>query len=70
MTREGIAKRSTNEARRDGPLGIGAPHGTVETGEPTRGTRGRDGGAELRNRWEETWPVLRNRMACQRNNNE
>jgi hypothetical protein len=32
------------------------------------GTRWRDGGAELRNCWEETWPVLRNRIACQRNN--
>ena len=40
--RGGIAKRSTNEARRDGPQGIGALHSTDEAGEPN--PRGPGGG--------------------------
>jgi hypothetical protein len=32
-----------NEARRDGPQGVAVSHSTVEPGEPTRGTLGREG---------------------------
>ena len=34
-----------NEARREGRQGVGAPHSTAEAGEPTRGTRWREGEA-------------------------
>ena len=43
--RDGIAKRSTNEARREGPQGIGTPHSTAEVGEPV--PRGPGGGKEV-----------------------
>src|SRR5262249_14372155 len=33
------------EVRRKGRTGVGAPHTTVEGGEPSRGTRRREGGA-------------------------
>ena len=42
--------RGTTEAGRDGRREVGAPHSTGEAGEPTRGTRWREGGAGLRNR--------------------
>src|ERR1700710_1625959 len=36
----GIPPSEGNEARRDGRRGVGAPHTTVDAGEPTRGTPG------------------------------
>jgi len=42
-----------NEARRDGRREVAAPHRTDEAGEPTQGTRRREGGAGERNRWRE-----------------
>ena len=64
----GIAKRRQRSAAR-GRTGVGAPHSTVEAGEPFRGTRWREGGAVSRNRWRETWRVHRNPWTCPRNNN-
>src|SRR5262245_48508219 len=66
--REGTARRSSREAERDGPQGIGAPHSTDEAGElaprgpgggkgaPRRGTAGRKHGryAETGTRVNET----------------
>ncbi len=48
-----VSPTEGNEGRRDGRTGVGAPHSTVETGEPFRGTRRREGGAVSRNRWRE-----------------
>jgi hypothetical protein len=38
-----VSPSEGNEARRDGRQGVGASHSTVEPGEPTRGTLGREG---------------------------
>ncbi len=64
-----VSRSEGNEAQRKGGTGVGAPHSTVETGEPFRGTRWREGGAVLRDRWRETWRVHRNPWTCPRNNN-
>jgi hypothetical protein len=40
-----VSPREGNEAWRKGRTGVGAPHSTVEAGEPFRGTRRREGGA-------------------------
>ena len=40
-----VSPSEGNEARRNGRQGVAAPHSTVEAGEPTRGTPGREGGA-------------------------
>ena len=64
-----VSRSEGNEAERKGGTGVGAPHSTVETGEPFRGTRWREGGAVLRDRWRETWRVHRNPWTCPRNNN-
>ena len=40
-----VSPSEGNEARRDGRLGVGASHSTVEAGEPVQGTRRREGGA-------------------------
>ena len=64
-----VSPSEGNEVRRDGRQGVGAPHSTVEAGEPTRGTPRREGGAGSWNRWRETWRVHRNPWTCPRNNN-
>jgi hypothetical protein len=40
-----VSPSEGNEARRDGRLGVGASHSTVEAGEPVQGTRRREEGA-------------------------
>ena len=64
-----VSPTEGNEGRRDGRTGVGAPHSTVEVGEPFRGTRRREGGAVSRGRWRETWRVHRNPWTCPRNDN-
>jgi len=58
-----------NEARRDGGRESERSIVPWKSGNPPAGTRWREGGAGLRNCWEETGPVHRNRTPCQRNNN-
>lgn len=58
-----------NEARREGRQDVGAPRSTREAGEPTRGTRWREGGAGQRNRWRERCRGLGAPPASQRNCN-
>jgi hypothetical protein len=64
-----VSPHEGNEMWRKGRMGVGAPRSTVETGEPLRGTRRREGGAVSHNRWRETWRVHRNPWTCPRNNN-
>jgi hypothetical protein len=40
-----VSPSEGNEARRNGRRGVGASHSTVESGEPSRGTPRREGGA-------------------------
>src|SRR5579884_3207866 len=58
-----------NEARRDGRRDVGAPRNTAEAGEPTRGTRRREGGAGTRNRRRERCREPRVPQASLRNFN-
>ncbi len=44
-----------NEARREGRQEVGVLHSTVEAGEPTRGTPGREGSTGTRDRSRERW---------------
>ena len=62
-----VSPSEGNEVRREGRTGVGASRSTVESGEPFRGTRWREGGAMSRNRWRETWRVHRNPWTCPRN---
>jgi hypothetical protein len=39
-----VSPNEGNEVRRDGRPEVAAPHSTVEPGEPSRGTLGREGG--------------------------
>ena len=40
-----VSPSEGNEVRREGRQGVGAPHSTVEAGEPSRGTPRREGDA-------------------------
>ena len=56
-----------NEARREGRQEVGALRSTREAGEPSRGTRWREGGAGQRTRWRERCRGNRAPSASQRN---
>ena len=64
-----VSPNEGNEVRRKGRVGVGATRSTAEPGEPSRGTRRREGEAVSHNRWRETWRVHRNPWTCSRNNN-
>jgi len=58
-----------NEGRREGRRASEHPVVPQKLGNPTGGTRWREGDAGARNRWRATCRVLRNSSACQQNNN-
>jgi hypothetical protein len=58
-----------NEARRDGGRDSECSIVPLKSGNAPARTRGREGSTGSRHRWEATWPVLRNRIPCQRDNN-
>jgi hypothetical protein len=53
LRRSGTRQQGRTEATEEGQQGVGARRSTDEAGEPTRGTRWREGRAGTRNRWKE-----------------
>src|SRR5262249_38143778 len=65
----GIATRSTTKRGETEAGNRSASYYRGSRRTQPAGIRWREGGAGLRNRWREAWPVRRNRTPCSRNNN-